>query len=63
VLESNTFGKYADEAERLRTRAAVAQQQMLASGEGGVIPDFEGEDRDRDQEEDRYDALVPLFYR
>jgi hypothetical protein len=62
VLESDTLGRYVDEAERLRTRAAVAQQQLLASGEGGDIPEWD-EDADRDREEDSYDALVPLFYR
>jgi hypothetical protein len=62
VLESYTFGKEAEEAERLRTRAAVAQQQLIASGEGGEVPELE-DDADRDREEDGYDALVPLFYR
>jgi hypothetical protein len=63
VLENNTFGKFAEEAERLKTRALVAQQQMLASGEGGEIPFIEGYEGDLSKEEDSYAALIPLFFR
>jgi hypothetical protein len=63
VLDSDTLGRYAEEATRLRNRAAVAQQKLVAAGEGGEISVPENETGDRDLEEDSYDALVPLFYR
>jgi hypothetical protein len=63
VLESDTFGKYQEEAEDLRRRAAAAQQELLAAGEGGDIPVPNDNYADRNMEEDSYDALVPLFYR
>jgi hypothetical protein len=63
VLATDTFGKYQEEAENLRRRAAAAQQELLATGEGGDIPILNDEYADRDTEEDSYDALVPLFYR
>jgi hypothetical protein len=70
-MESNTFGKnasavamrtYAAEALALRHRADVARQELVGSGEGGLIPFIEDDD-DRNQEEDDYDALVPLYFR
>jgi hypothetical protein len=63
VLESDTFGKYQEEAATLRRRAAAAQQELLAAGEGGEIPILDDDYADRDLEEASYDALVPLFYR
>jgi hypothetical protein len=63
VLESDTFGRYQEEAEALRRRAATAQQELLSLGEGGEIPVLNENYADRDMEEDSYDALVPLFYR
>jgi hypothetical protein len=63
VLESDTFGKYQEEAATLRRRAAAAQQELLAAGEGGDIPILNADYADRDLEEASYDALVPLFYR
>jgi hypothetical protein len=63
VLESDTFGKYQEEAETLRRRAATAQQELLSIGEGGEIPVLNENYADHDMEEDSYDALVPLFYR
>lgn len=63
VLDSDTLGRYAEEATRLRNRAALAQQKLIAGGEGGEIRVPENETGDRDLEEDSYDALVPLFYR
>jgi len=62
VLEANTYGIYKSEAREFRNRAEVAKQKLLAAGEGGIIP-FVEDDADRDEEEDSYDALVPLFYR
>jgi len=63
VLESDMLGKFSSEADELRQRAEVARKQLGASGEGGSIPFVEEDDDERDQEEDSYDALVPLFYR
>ena len=63
VLESDTFGKYQEEAEALRARAATAQQELLSAGEGGGIPVLNENHADYDIEDDSYDALVPLFYR
>jgi hypothetical protein len=57
------LGKFSSEADALRTRAEVARKQLMASGEGGSIPFINEDDAERDQEEDSYDALVPLFYR
>jgi hypothetical protein len=62
VLESDVLGKFTSEADALRQRAEVARKQLVNSGEGGSIPLFI-DDTERDQEEDSYDALVPLFYR
>jgi hypothetical protein len=62
VLEVDTFGIYTSEAKEFKTRAEVAKQKLLAAGEGGIIP-FVEDDADQDEEEDSYDALVPLFYR
>jgi hypothetical protein len=63
VLESDTLGKYADEAAALRTRAEVAQNTLLAEGEGGAIAYADEDENERNQEEDLYDSLVPLFFR
>jgi hypothetical protein len=61
---NDPLGLLAEEAEALRTRALLAQQELVASGEGGQIP-FADEDvlYDRTKKEDAYDVLVPLFYR
>jgi len=63
VLESDVLGKFSSEADALRQRAEVARAQLMANGEGGKIPFIDEDDAERDQEEDSYDALVPLFYR
>lgn len=62
VLESDPLGKFTKEAADLRQRAAVAKKTLVASGEGGYVP-FEEQDDEKDEEEDAFDALVPLFYR
>jgi len=63
VLESDVYGTYAAEAAELRKRAEVARQDLLNSGEGGLIPFIDEYEAERDEEEDSYDALVPLFFR
>jgi len=72
VMESDTFGKhssaaavrtYAVEAADLRHRAEVARLQLLASGEGGIIPFIDEGIAERNQEEDSYDVLIPLYFR
>jgi hypothetical protein len=63
VLESDTYGTYATEAADMRRRAEVARLRLLASGEGGIIPFIDEDDAERNQEEDSYDALVPLYFR
>lgn len=63
VLESDTFGRYGDEAAELRRRAEIARSALLASGEGGFIPFIEHDNLERTQEEDDYDSLVPLYFR
>jgi hypothetical protein len=63
ILESDTFGTYSAKAAELRRRAELARQSLLASGEGGLIPFIDEYEADRDEEEDNFDALVPLFYR
>jgi hypothetical protein len=57
-----TLDNSKSEAQEFRNRAELAKQKLLASGEGGFIPVIE-DDAERDEEEDSYDALVPLFYR
>ena len=63
VLASDPYNSHANEADELRKKAEVAKQQLLASGEGGVIPFIDEGDNERNEEEDSYDALVPLFFR
>jgi hypothetical protein len=63
VLESNPLGQHAKEAAELRNRAAVAQQSLIATGEGGELPYSEEDNTERNEEKDSYDVLVPLFYR
>jgi len=63
VLESDTFGAYANEARELRTRAEIARRALLGSGEGGVIPYVEDDNSERTEEEDSFDSLVPLYFR
>jgi hypothetical protein len=64
VLEANEFGLYAQEADELKKRAALARERLLASGEGGArgfLRDDDADDEEDDEED--YDILVPLFYR
>jgi hypothetical protein len=63
VLESDTLGRYAEEAAALRIRAEVTRTALLAEGEGGSIAYAEDDENERNQEEDQYDSLVPLFFR
>jgi hypothetical protein len=63
VLESNPLGQHAKEAQELRNRAALAQQQLIAAGEGGELPHSDEDNPERNEEKDGYDVLVPLFHR
>jgi hypothetical protein len=64
VLEDDTYGTYAKEAEELRIRAEVAQKTLMGNGEGGpVIPLDDKGNLEVGEEEDSYDALVPGFFR
>lgn len=63
MLESDPFGEHMEEAAELRKRAELAKAFLFANGEGGYIP-FAGEkNRERNEEEDDYDSLVPLYFR
>ena len=64
VMEDDTYGTYAKEAEELRIRAEVAQKTLTHNGEGGVIIAIDGEGNlDAGEEEDSYNALVPGYFR
>lgn len=61
VLETDAWGQYAEEAKALRERAEMAKRNLLAVG-GGEFPYLNDDGKDH-EEEDSYDALVPLFLR
>jgi hypothetical protein len=64
VLDSDPYNSYANEATELRQKAEVAKAELLAGGEGGIIPfREEGDPSKRTEEEDSYDSLIPLFFR
>lgn len=63
LLSTDKIGSYATEAAELRTRAELAKQNLISSGEGGMIPFLEEDEMDREEEEYSYDVLVPLYYR
>lgn len=63
VLESYTFGEFADEATKLRIRADVAMKALSAKGEGGVVSLDENGNADEGEMEDVYDSLVPGYFR
>jgi hypothetical protein len=64
VLESDTFGTYAKEAEGLRIRAEVALKTLTGNGEGQLTVAVDNDDdADIDEVEDSFDALVPGFFR
>lgn len=66
VLEDDTYGKFAKEADALRLRAELARQQLTASGESGLGLVFaidEDGNADHDETEASYEALLPFFYR
>jgi hypothetical protein len=64
VMEDDTYGTYAKQAEELRIRAEVAQKVLTGSGEGGVIIAIDEKGNlDAWEEEDSYDALVPAYFR
>lgn len=62
VLENDILTGY--EAQQLRTRADVARKNLTGSGEGHVVHVLDEEGNvDFDEEDDAYDALVPIFFR
>lgn len=64
VLESDTFGAFADEATKLRIRADLAMKSLSAKGEGGVVLSLdENGNADQREMEDVYDSLVPVYFR
>lgn len=63
VLESEPLTYSAKEAAELRKRAVEAQADLLGSGEGGEKPFIDEDGVERNEEEDGYDVLVPLFFR
>jgi len=64
VMEDDTYGTYAKQAEELRIRAEVAQKILTGNGEGGVIIAIDDKGNlDAAEEEDSYDALVPGYFR
>lgn len=63
VLEQYPNGKHLEEAKDLKRRAERLKETLTVSGEGGTVPFADEEGRERNQEEDSYDALVPLFFR
>ena len=62
VLRRDPLDAYAKEADEMQQRAAIAQQKLLAGGEGGSVPRIEDDDEEND-EKYSYDSLVPLFFR
>jgi hypothetical protein len=64
VLESDTFGTYAKEADEMRIRAEVARRVLTGNGEGGLVIAIDEEgNADPGETEDSYDALVPGYFR
>jgi hypothetical protein len=64
VMEDDTYGMYAKEAEELRIRADLAQKTLTGSGEGIVVIAIDEKGNlDVGEEEDSYDALVPGYFR
>lgn len=64
VLESETFGTFAEDATELRIRAELALKTLSAKGEGGIVFSVdESGNPDPDEIEDAYDSLVPGYFR
>lgn len=63
VLENYPQNRYVDEARELKRRAERLKEGLMLSGEGGAIPYVDRNGSERDQKEESYDALVPLFFR
>jgi hypothetical protein len=62
VLENDLLTGY--EAQQLRTRADVARKALTGAGEGHVVHVLDEDGNvDFDEEDDAYDALVPIFFR
>jgi hypothetical protein len=62
VLENDLLTTY--KAQELRNRAEVARKTLTAGGEGHVIEVLDEEGNvDYCEEDEAYDALVPIFFR
>jgi hypothetical protein len=62
VLENDVLE--GQRAQQLHNRADVARCQLIASGEGQMVQVLDEDGNvDYDEEDDAYDALVPIFFR
>jgi hypothetical protein len=62
VLENDILA--GPQAEQLRNRADVARRTLTAGGEGKLVQILDDDGNvDYDEDDDAYDALVPIFFR
>lgn len=62
VLENDVLA--GPQAQQLRNRADVARRELTALGEGHTVEVLDDDGNvDYDEEDDAYDALVPIFFR
>lgn len=62
VLENDILA--GPQAEQLRNRADVARRGLTAGGEGKLVQILDDDGNvDYDEDDDAYDALVPIFFR
>jgi hypothetical protein len=62
VLEQDVLA--GPQAQQIRNRADVARRALTASGEGNMVQILDDDGNvDYDEDDDAYDALVPIFFR
>ena len=62
VLENDILA--GPQAEQLRNRADVARRGLTGGGEGNLVQILDDDGNvDYDEDDDAYDALVPIFFR